>query len=645
MPRKLASFRTKIAAAGVALLGSGLLLAQPGAPRLEYRTPIAGGLADLIVLPGSRGDRPQLLAAAYQANSILLLAPSPQGFEGPVRAEYFNSEDFQNRALARQELQIFFPYGAGSPGPEVQADQFSARWTGKLIPAFSEEYAFYTRSDDGVRLWVDGKLLIDQWRPMGVTEHSGKISLAAGRSYDFKLEYFDRGGGAHAELGWSSASTPKGILDQRGVYSDLVLDTSKQGFVGGVSAEYFADTKLERSTLQRRETSVYYAAGNEPPAPGVGRDNFSVRWSGKLRANFDETYTFYTTTDDGVRLWLNDEKLIDEWRGMGATEFSASVALKAGRDYEIRMEYFEQGGAGTAELEWASPSTPRSRIGALGAPGRATTSIQASPYLSRLISADFNDDGKPDVAAAHSGFPGRVTVFIARDVYSWQALPPIPAGADPGALVAADLDGDEDLDLVVANRSGGSFSALLNDGPGYFTPGPVQCGAPLIALGVADLNGDGAPDILGASARGILLAFAGDGRGAFRELARLDTGKAFASCAAANVDGQGGLELSCVGRNEALFYRFQQGVWSAAGALALPGEALSISAVGLDERSMELWISLRDGRNVRIAARGPTQWTQTSGPVTDQALKQCLGAGAGVACLANADSALYYFGR
>lgn len=645
MPRKPASTRSKIAAALSFLLGSGLLLAQSGALRLEYRTPIAGGLADLIVLPGSRGDRPLLLAAAYQANSILLLAPSPQGLEGPVRAEYFNSEDFQNRALARDELRIFFPYGAGSPGPEVQADQFSARWTGKVLAAFTEEYAFYTRSDDGMRLWVDGKLLIDQWRPMGVTEHTGKINLVAGRSYEFKLEYFDRGGGAHAELGWSSASTPKTVLDQRGVYSDLVLDSSKQGFVGGVSAAYFADTRLERAVLERRETSVYYAAGNEPPAPGVGRDNFSVRWSGKIRANFDETYTFYTTTDDGVRLYVNDEKLIDEWRGMGATEFSASVALKAGRDYEIRMEYFEQGGAGTAELEWASPSTPRSRIGVLGAPGRATTSIQASPYLSRLISADFNDDGKPDVAAAHSGFPGRVTVFIARDVYSWQALPPVPAGADPGALVAADLDGDEDLDLVVANRSGGSFSALLNDGPGYFTPGPAQRGTPLIALGVADLNGDGAPDLLGASARGILIAFAGDGRGAFRELARLETGKTFASCAAANLDGQGGPEMACVAGKEALFFRFQQGAWSAAGAQALESEALSASALGGAGRPAELWISLRDGRNLRVAARGPAQWAISPGPATDEALKVCQSAGSGVACLANADSALYYFSR
>lgn len=643
MHRKSALFRFRVAAALSVLLGSSLLLAQSGAPRLEYRTPIAGGLTDLIVLPGARGDRPLLLAAAYQANSILLLAPSPQGFEGPVRAEYFNSEDFQNRALAREELRIYFPYGAGSPGPEVQADQFSARWTGKVTAAFSEEYAFYTRSDDGVRLWVDDKLLIDQWRPMGVTEHSGNINLVAGRSYDLKLEYFDRGGGAHAELGWSSASTPKAVLDQRGVYSDLVLDSSKQGFVGGVSAAYFADTKLERSVLERRETSVYYAAGNEPPAPGVGRDNFSVRWTGKIRANFDETYTFYTTTDDGVRLWLNDEKLIDEWRGMGATEFSASVALKAGRDYELRMEYFEQGGAGAAELEWASASTPRSRIGVLGAPGRATTSILASPYLSRLISADFNGDDKPDVAAAHSGFPGRVTVFLARDTYSWQALPPVPAGADPGALLAADIDRDDDLDLIVANRSGASFTALLNDGAGNFTPGATHRGTPLIALGAADLNNDGAPDILGASARGILIALAGDGRGAFRELARLETGKTFAACAAANLDSQAGLEFACAGRNEASFYRFQQGAWGAAGAQSLEGDALSVSALGGADRPAEVWIGLRDGRNLRVAARGPNEWTLSPSPPTDQALKTCVRAGGGVACLANADSALYFF--
>jgi PA14 domain/FG-GAP-like repeat len=643
MIRTPASISLKVASAAALLFGSGLLFAQSGSPRLEFRTPIDGGLTDLVVLPGARGDRPLLLAAAYQANAILLLAPAPQGFEGPVSGEYFNSEDFQNRALTREESRIHFPYGAGSPAAEVQDDGFSARWTGKVAAAFSEEYSFYTRSDDGVRLWVDGKLLIDQWRPMGVTEHTGKIALAAGRSYDFKLEYFDRGGGAHAELGWANASTPKAVLDQRGVYSDLVIDSSKQGFVGGVSAAYFADTKLERAVLERRETSVYYAAGNEAPAPGVGRDNFSVRWSGKIRANFDESYTFYTTTDDGVRLWVNDEKLIDEWRGMGATEFSATIALKAGQDYELRMEYFEQGGPGAAELEWASASTPRSRIGVLGAPGRAATAIPASAYLSRLISADFNDDGKPDAAAAHSGFPGRVTIFLARDTYSWRPLPPVSAGADPGAPVAADLDGDDDLDLVVANRSGASFTVLLNDGAGAFTAGAVQRGTPFLALGVADVNGDGAPDVLGASARGILRALAGDGKGGFRELARLETGKTFAACTIANLDGEESLELACVARNEAHFYRFQRGAWSAAGVLPLEGEGLSVSALSGGGRPAELWIGLRDGRNVRVTSRGAAQWASSPGPTTDLAVKVCLRAGAGVACLANADSALYYF--
>ncbi len=478
---------------------------------------------------------------------------------------------------------------------------------------------------------------------MGVTEHAGKITLAAGRSYDVKLEYFDRGGGAHAELGWASASTPKAVLDQRGVYSDLVIDASKQGFVGGVSAAYFADTKLERPVLERRETSVYYAAGNEAPAPGVGRDNFSVRWSGKIRANFDETYTFYTTTDDGVRLWVNDEKLIDEWRGMGATEFSANVALKAGQEYELRMEYFEQGGAGAAELEWSSASTPRSRIGVLGAPGRATTAIPASAYLSRLISADFNDDGKPDAAAAHSGFPGRVTIFLARDTYSWRALPPVPAGADPGALVASDLDGDDDLDLVVANRSGASFTVLLNDGAGAFSAGAAQRGTPFLAPGVADVNGDGAPDILGANSRGVLTALAGDGKGGFREFARLDTGKTFVACAAADLDGEDGLELACVARSAAYFYRFQRGAWSAAGVQSLEGEALSVSALHGAGRPAEVWIGLRDGRNLRIASRGAGQWTSSPGPATDLALKVCLRAGVGIACLASSDSALYYF--
>jgi hypothetical protein len=94
----------------------------------------------------------------------------------------------------------------------MDADTFSVRWTGFVTPKYSQTYTFYTVSDDGVRLWVDGKLVIDNWTEHGETEDSGTISLQAGGSYSVKMEYFESGGDAVAKLLWSSSSQAKQVI-------------------------------------------------------------------------------------------------------------------------------------------------------------------------------------------------------------------------------------------------------------------------------------------------------------------------------------------------------------------------------------------------------------------------------------------------
>lgn len=65
---------------------------------------------------------------------------------------------------------VNFDYVAGSPDPLVPADSFQIRWTGKIVPRFTETYTFYTQTDEGVRLWVNGTQLINQWKDQLVTE-------------------------------------------------------------------------------------------------------------------------------------------------------------------------------------------------------------------------------------------------------------------------------------------------------------------------------------------------------------------------------------------------------------------------------------------------------------------------------------------
>jgi hypothetical protein len=134
---------------------------------------------------------------------------------GGMRGDYYRGMNFENLVMTRLDPQIDFNWGdPGSPDASVGDDNFSARWSGEVEVAFTETYTFYTNTDDGVRLWVDGQELIDDWEDQSAIENFGTIDLVAGNVYGLLMEYYENSGGAVAELRWSSPSTPKQLIPQ-----------------------------------------------------------------------------------------------------------------------------------------------------------------------------------------------------------------------------------------------------------------------------------------------------------------------------------------------------------------------------------------------------------------------------------------------
>ena len=129
-----------------------------------------------------------------------------------LRGDYYTGENFDQFVLTRIDPKIDFVWGDTAPDQALPNNSFSVRWTGDVSAQFTEKYSFYTITDDGLRLWVDGKLIIDNWTLHGDTEDSGTIDLVAGRSYSIKMEYFENTSGATARLGWQSPHTPKQII-------------------------------------------------------------------------------------------------------------------------------------------------------------------------------------------------------------------------------------------------------------------------------------------------------------------------------------------------------------------------------------------------------------------------------------------------
>lgn len=119
------------------------------------------------------------------------------------KGEYYNNDQLSGcPAFIRSDPTINFDWEAGSPGPLLSYDHFSVRWT-RTLPFAGGYYRFYTRTDDGVRLWVDDQLLIDQWHAQAATTYHGDQFLSPG-NHSMKMEYYEGAGGAVARLWWET---------------------------------------------------------------------------------------------------------------------------------------------------------------------------------------------------------------------------------------------------------------------------------------------------------------------------------------------------------------------------------------------------------------------------------------------------------
>lgn len=130
-----------------------------------------------------------------------------------LNAVYFNNRDFTGAARTRIDSTVAFDWpDHSSPARGIRGTTFAARWSGLVKPYTSETYTFTTRNSDGVRLWVNGKLVIDAWTTSTRKTHAGTIALKANRLYDLRLEYFVGRRTAAITLFWSAPSRGQTVI-------------------------------------------------------------------------------------------------------------------------------------------------------------------------------------------------------------------------------------------------------------------------------------------------------------------------------------------------------------------------------------------------------------------------------------------------
>jgi hypothetical protein len=149
------------------------------------------------------------------------------------------------------------------------------------------------------------------------------------------------------------------VLGQTTTSATAGLTVGTAGTGIGLNGDYYSfqlATFQNSPTLTRIDPTVNFDFGTGSPDPIISVDTFTVRWNGQVQPFYSQTYTFYTTTDDGVRLWVNGQPIINSWINQSATERSGTIALNAAQKYDILMEYFENTGSAVAKLSWSSPS-------------------------------------------------------------------------------------------------------------------------------------------------------------------------------------------------------------------------------------------------------------------------------------------------
>jgi len=310
------------------------------------------------------------------------LPPTPMncsaGVASGITGNYFNNRTLTDPSAAlRSDAPIDFNWGSAAPGATgINADNFSVRWTGYIRATQTGAYRFQTVSDDGVRLYINGTLVIDRWNDhSATTDTTGDFNLVAGNTYSIRLEYYENGGDAVIRLQWrlpgatSYVAIPGGPTPTlgAGLYECVPVAkppisscASNSKLIAGISGNYFNNKTLTApATSVRLDGPINFDWGAGIPGPaGIGADNFSASWNGYVYVTQTGVHRFQTTSDDGVRLTVNGDLLIDQWNDHSSTTHTtAAVNLEAGKAYPIKLEFYENAGSAVIQLRWQTPGS------------------------------------------------------------------------------------------------------------------------------------------------------------------------------------------------------------------------------------------------------------------------------------------------
>jgi hypothetical protein len=322
-------------------------------------------------LPGNTAAPGETVTPTGTASAEATATPTAEVVITDWLGEYYANMTLSGESVfIRNDVAVDFNWGAEPPDPRLPADQFSARWT-RQVQFPGGFYRFTVSADDGVRLWIDGQLVVDEWQDGLVADHTVDVSLAAG-PHAIRLEYYENLGGAMVRLGWDQAPpptasptltpsatptftptppptntvTPEVTPTHTPTEEPTPTETSQppppssQALPDRWAAEYFANPLLQGPpVLTREDPAVDFDWGAGSPGNPVPPDDFSARWQGQqsLQAG---SYLYSMAADDGARLYVDGNLILDGWAGSGGKLYHRRITLEEGV-HTFQVEYYE----------------------------------------------------------------------------------------------------------------------------------------------------------------------------------------------------------------------------------------------------------------------------------------------------------------
>jgi LysM repeat protein len=288
----------------------------------------------------------------YAGQRLKIPSKCPDGGSSKAwTGQYWNNPALAgNPHFTRKEAAVDFRWGLGGPGGGVYHDHFSARWT-RTRSFKAGYYRFHVWVDDGVRLWVDEQLLINQWHDTAPAHYQSKIKYMTAGNHTLRIEYYEHTGGAQIQFQIQPSAAPKGE-DSKG-HKDPIIETSAQW-----KGEYYPYRTWESCCpTVRYEPQIFFDWGAGSPFPGYREDDFNVRWTKNVY--FEKgRYYFTIEVDDAVCFKINGDTVINEWHDTNGAAYTVYYDIPKSGTYPVTIEYYEA--TGNAKIKITVNGPPNS---------------------------------------------------------------------------------------------------------------------------------------------------------------------------------------------------------------------------------------------------------------------------------------------